>query len=90
MFQAVLEAQFVILAVIVSVYFYFKVVVALFMRSAERGIGIPEVSLSDRFAGGLILILILWLGILPAPVFDVVEAALRFFPTPFNNLINPR
>lgn len=88
LFQAVLQAQFVILAVIgiltviVSVYFYFKVVVALFMRSAERGIGVPEVSLSDRFAGGLILILILWLGIIPAPVFDAVGAALPLISRP--------
>ncbi len=88
LFQAVLQARFVILAVIgiltviVSIYFYFKVIVALFMRAAEREVAVPDISLSDRFAGGLILILILWLGIVPTSVFTVIGKALPLISMP--------
>jgi NADH-quinone oxidoreductase subunit N len=88
LFQAVLQGGFVILAVIgiltvmISIYFYFKVIVALFMRTGEGGIAVPGVSLSDRFACGLILILILWLGIAPASIFTVIGKALPLIPLP--------
>jgi NADH-quinone oxidoreductase subunit N len=88
LFQAVLRGGFVILAVIgiltvmVSIYYYFKVIVALFMRTAEGGIAAPGVSLSDRFAGGLILILIIWLGIVPASVFNIIGKALPLISMP--------
>jgi NADH-quinone oxidoreductase subunit N len=88
LFQAVLRGGFVILAVIgiltvmVSIYFYFKVIVALFMRTGEGGIVVPGASLPDRFAGGLILILILWLGLVPASVFTVIGKALPLIPMP--------
>jgi NADH:ubiquinone oxidoreductase subunit 2 (subunit N) len=88
LFQAVLRGGFVILAVIgiltvtVSIYFYFKVIVALFMRTGEGGIAVPGNSLSDRFAGGLIMILILWLGLAPASVFTVIGNSLPFISLP--------
>ncbi len=88
LFQAVLRGGFVILAVIgiltvmVSIYFYFKVIVALFMRTGEGGIAVPGVSLPDRFAGGLILILILCLGIVPASVFNMIGKALPLIAMP--------
>ncbi len=88
LFQAVLQGGFVILAVIgiltvmISIYFYFKVIVALFMRTGEGGIAVPGVSLSDRFAGGLILILVLWLGIAPTSVFTVIGKALPLISMP--------
>jgi len=88
LFQAVLRGGFVILAVIgiltvmVSIYFYFKVIVALFMRTGEGGIAVPGISLPDRFAGALILILILWLGIVPASVFNVIGKALPLISLP--------
>jgi NADH:ubiquinone oxidoreductase subunit 2 (subunit N) len=66
----------------ISIYFYFKVIVALFMRTGEGGIAVPGVSLSDRFAGGLILILILWLGIAPTSVFTVIGKALPLISMP--------
>jgi NADH-quinone oxidoreductase subunit N len=89
LFQAVLQARFVILAVIgiltviVSIYFYFKVIMALFMRAAEEGIVVPGVTLSDRLAGGLILVLILWLGLVPNTLLDVIGQALPFISAPF-------
>jgi len=88
LFQSVLQGGFVILAVIgiltvmISIYFYFKVIVALFMRTGEGGIAVPGVSLSDRFAGALILILILWVGIAPSSVFTVIGKALPLISMP--------
>ncbi len=82
LFWAVLEVSFPILAVIgvltviISVYYYFKVLVALFMRAEERPVATQAVALSDRFAGGVVLILLLLLGIVPAPVFSVIGNAL--------------
>jgi NADH-quinone oxidoreductase subunit N len=88
LFWAVLQASYVVIAVIgiltviLSIYFYFKVVVALFMRPAQRTITIPSMALADRFAGGLILILIFLLGLVPAPVFTVIDKALPFLRIP--------
>ncbi len=85
LFWAVLQANYVVIAVIgiltviLSIYFYFKVVVALFMRPAQRTVAIPSMALSDRVAGGLILILIFLLGLVPAPVFAIIGKALPFF-----------
>ena len=88
LFWAVLQARYVIIAAIgilmaiLSVYFYFRVVVALFMRPAERAVPVPPVALTDRFAGALILVLILLLGLIPTPVFTVIGLALPFLKTP--------
>ena len=88
LFWAVLQAQYLIIAIIgiltaiLSIYFYFKVVVALFMRPAERAVFIPSVDLANRFAGGLILILILLLGLVPAPLFTVIGKTLPLLRIP--------
>jgi NADH-quinone oxidoreductase subunit N len=82
MFQAVLQARYTIIAIIgivtvmLSIYFYFKVIVALFMRPAERAVSIPSAPLAGRFAGGMVLILILLLGIIPGSLFSLIEKAL--------------
>jgi NADH-quinone oxidoreductase subunit N len=82
LFEATLQARFVVLAiigiltVIVSVYLYLKVIVLLYMRPVERGITIPEMTLPSYFAGGLIFILILWLGLAPSPLFALISRIL--------------
>jgi NADH-quinone oxidoreductase subunit N len=82
LFWAVLQGRYLvialigIMAVILSIYFYFKVVVALFMRPAERAVPVPALSLGDRLAGGLILLLILLLGLFPGPLFMWIEQAM--------------
>ncbi|HYB20365.1 MAG TPA: hypothetical protein VEH09_05525, partial [Thermodesulfobacteriota bacterium] len=65
-----------IIMAILSIYFYFRVVVALFMRPAEATISIPSVALTDRFAGGVILFFLLLLGLVPSPVFTIIEQIL--------------
>jgi NADH-quinone oxidoreductase subunit N len=88
MFQAVLQARYTIIAIIgivtvmLSIYFYFKVIIALFMRPAERAFSIPSAPLAGRFAGGLVLILILLLGIMPGSLFSLIEKALPLSALP--------
>ena len=78
LFRAVLEARFIVLAIlgmvtaIVSIYFYFKVIVALFMQPMERRLATPDLDLPARIAGITVLILILWLGLLPSSVLSVI------------------
>ncbi len=78
LFRAVLEARFVLLAilgmvtVVVSIYFYFRVIVTLFMQPTERRPAIPDLDFPARIAGIVVLILILWLGLLPSSVFSVI------------------
>jgi NADH-quinone oxidoreductase subunit N len=82
LFRAAIEAGFValamigILAAIVSVYFYLKVLVALYMRPAEA----PPVSIGAGVPGHLataaILFLILSLGIMPSPLLDLIAQIL--------------
>jgi NADH-quinone oxidoreductase subunit N len=88
LFRAVLEARFVVLAligvatVVVSIYFYFKIVVALFMNPGERKVATPDLDLAARVAGIAILILILWLGLVPSPVLAVITRTLSIFTSP--------
>lgn len=86
LFRAVLEARFVLLAIlgmvtaIVSIYFYFKVIVALFMQPMERRLATPDLDLPARVAGIVVLILILWLGLLPSSVLSVITRIISSIP----------
>jgi NADH-quinone oxidoreductase subunit N len=85
LFWAVLKANFIILAVIgiitviISIYFYFKVLVSLYLRPAFRELPIPRADFAARLAGGTIFILIFWLGINPAPLLSVINQISKFF-----------
>jgi NADH-quinone oxidoreductase subunit N len=78
LFRAVLQARFLglaaigIVTVIVSIYFYFKIIVALFMQPMERKPVTPDLDLFARIAGIAVLIAILWLGLLPASFLSVM------------------
>jgi NADH-quinone oxidoreductase subunit N len=78
LFQAALEAGFLWLAVIgilsaiVSIYFYIKVIVLLYMHVGETAIAAPGAGLSGDLACGAVFLLILWLGILPSPLLEII------------------
>jgi len=82
LFRAVLQCHFVVLAalgivtVTVSIYFYFKIIVALFIQPAERKPVIPDLDLFARMAGIAILVLILWLGLLPSALLSTITRIL--------------
>ncbi len=88
LFRAVLQARFVALpligigTVILSIYFYFKVIVALFMAPGEKKTLIPPIAFWPRLAGALILALILFLGLFPSSVFEMITPVVPFLPTP--------
>jgi NADH-quinone oxidoreductase subunit N len=78
LFQATLQAGFVYLAVIgimtaiISIYYYLKVVVVLYMSSQENAMSLPDSGFSGDLANAAVLVLILWLGIVPSYVLDMV------------------
>ncbi len=78
LFRAVVQAHFVVLAligistVILSIYFYFRVIVALFMHSPTRQIPAPGMSVSDYLAGAIVLGCLLFLGIIPSSVLNLI------------------
>ncbi len=81
LFGAAVRSGYIWLAVIavlnsaVAAYYYLRVIVYMYMREAE---GLPT-ELAPSFAGRLALGIALWgvfqLGILPAPVLDLAQAA---------------
>jgi NADH-quinone oxidoreductase subunit N len=82
LFRAVLQAKFVVLGVIgilmvmISIYFYFKVIVVMFMHPEEKVIPAPQIDLSALLAGVVVLVLILGLGIFPSPLFGVIARSM--------------
>lgn len=85
LFRAVIQARFAVLAalgivtVIVSVYVYFKVIIVLFMHPAEKKPVTPDLDLFARIAGIAILVLILWLGLLPASLLSLITRIVSSF-----------
>jgi NADH-quinone oxidoreductase subunit N len=78
-FKVVIQANFValaiigILTVIMSIYYYSKVIVWLYMRPSQDEMVLPGPDLSGRFAVGAVLVLTLWLGVAPAPLLGVIS-----------------
>jgi len=78
LFRAVLQAHYIVLAVlgiitvIVSIYFYFKIIVTLFMHPTRKKSLIPDLDLFARIASIAVFIAILWLGLLPASLLSII------------------
>ncbi len=85
LFRAVLQAHFVVLAVlgivtvILSIYFYFKIIVVLFMQPTERKPVSPDLDLFARIAGIAVLVAILWLGLLPTSLLSIITRIVSSF-----------
>lgn len=85
LFQAVLQSQFLILAIIgisaaiVSIYFYLKVIVVLYMRPAEAEAASPSAGFSGDLACAAVLVSIFWLGIVPSGLFDLISRVVSSF-----------
>jgi NADH-quinone oxidoreductase subunit N len=79
LFWVVLKAHYPILAVIgvvnviISIYYYFKVLVSFYLRPASPESAVPEADLAVRLAGALIFLLILWLGLFPTPLLTMIN-----------------
>lgn len=78
LFRAVINAGFIVLAVIgivtviISIYYYFQVLVSLYLRPAFRELIIPPVDLGIGLAGVVIVLAILWLGIIPSALLAII------------------
>lgn len=78
LFRAALAAHFVTLALIgivtaiVSLYFYLRVVVVLYMRPADKETEIEASGGAARLACLLVGILMFWLGLYPAPLLNFI------------------
>ncbi len=87
LFRAVLEAGFVtlgvigILTVIISIFYYFKVAVSLYMRPPEAVLAVPTPDLSVKVAGGVMLFLLFWLGVAPGGLLAAVARIIAALPT---------
>jgi NADH-quinone oxidoreductase subunit N len=87
LFQVVLRANYLvlgllgILAVIVSIFAYVKILVALYLHPAEPGGEIPAAGFSASLAGAVIFFLILGLGVLPAPLLNLIARVAALFPS---------
>jgi NADH-quinone oxidoreductase subunit N len=85
LFWAVIQANFIILAIIgvvtaiISIYFYFKVLVSLYLRSAFRQLLIPQLDVGVGLAGAAIVVAIVWLGINPSPLLAVITDISAFW-----------
>lgn len=86
LFQAVIDANFAglavigILTVIISLYYYMKVVVVMYMAPAPAGATVPAADFSVRLAGAVILVLILWLGLAPSPLLNLFSRFAAVMP----------
>ncbi len=86
LFRAVLHADYPVLAVIgiftviLSIYYYFKVVIAMYMSPAATGAMVPTADLGARLAGSLILISLLWLGLVPSGLFTLIDRIASALP----------
>jgi NADH-quinone oxidoreductase subunit N len=86
LFRAVLHADFVVLAVIgiltviVSIYYYLKVVAAMYMSPAAAGAGAPGADPGARLACAVILVLLLWLGLAPSPLLSLLDRLAAALP----------
>lgn len=85
-FRAVLEAQYLALAGIgiaaafLSVFVYLKVIIALFMKPAEKIIVISGFGTAAKIAFAVIFFGLLLLGIYPSPILTLIET-ISLYPT---------
>ena len=88
LFWAVIKGGFVWLAVIgiitaiLSIYFYLKVLVVLYMHPQTRPLNIPPTDAAMYLAGALIFALLLWSGLIPGPLLSTLSHLAGLFPLP--------
>jgi NADH-quinone oxidoreductase subunit N len=86
LFRAVIQAGFTTLAVlgiitvIVSLYYYFKVVTHLYMQDKGDAAPVPGTDLAVGLAGAIILAVILGLGVLPDSLLGGISSIVAALP----------
>lgn len=88
LFKAALQAGYLFLAIIgiltaiISIYYYLKVLVLLYMQEPGSRIALQGKASPGALAGGAILFLILWLGIVPSSLIGIINRVLASFAIP--------
>jgi len=86
LFRAVLKANYPVLAVIgiltviVSLFFYMKVVVSMYLRPQGGGETVPRADLGAGVAAAVIGLVILWLGLFPGPLLTLISKIAAAWP----------
>ncbi len=81
-FSAAMQSGYVWLVIIgvlnsvISVYYYLRVVINLYMRDAEREIEVPKASLGLSFAILLAMLAVLQMGIMPSGLFEFFQESI--------------
>jgi NADH-quinone oxidoreductase subunit N len=87
LFRAVLDAHYPVLAVIgiftvvLSLFFYMKVVVVLYMQSPLDGMVVPRADFAVSLAALVVVVLILWLGLVPSALLALVSQIAAAMPS---------
>jgi NADH-quinone oxidoreductase subunit N len=86
LFRAVLQSGFVVLALIgilaaiISIYFYMRVIMVMYMRPAGTHCTVLVADITIRLAAVMVFMLILWMGIMPSTLFDYITRTVSFLP----------
>lgn len=85
-FNAAIQAGYVWLVIIgvlnsvISVYYYLRVVINLYMRDAEREVFVPKANLGLIFAIILAIVGVLQMGIMPSGLFEFFQGSILAAP----------
>jgi NADH-quinone oxidoreductase subunit N len=62
---------------VIGLFYYLRIVVALFSPSGEEAPAAPETSRSGSAVLAVITILLLWLGVYPAPLIEIIKTTIQ-------------
>jgi NADH-quinone oxidoreductase subunit N len=63
---------------VIGLYYYLRIVVAMFTRTGDEGEAKKQTSRSGGAVLAALFILLVWLGIYPGPLLDIIKAAVFF------------
>lgn len=69
-----------VLGSVISIFYYLRVIVAMYMRPEEAAQTAPIVPRVSILAGATLtalVVIVLWLGIWPAPVLEIIRTAVE-------------
>jgi NADH-quinone oxidoreductase subunit N len=86
LFKAVLQSGFAVLAVIgilsaiISIYFYMRVIMAMYMGSRTTQVAVLDADIPIRLATAMVFVLLLWMGIIPSTLLDYISRTVSLLP----------
>jgi NADH-quinone oxidoreductase subunit N len=79
-----LPVLILVVSSVIGLFYYLRVVLSLFSRSSEtpgRVVTIPSISVSDRSILVALTLLIVWLGVYPGPILQLIQSAVAGIPS---------